>query len=581
MSTYRNDTFTGTSGTNLEAHTADSGETWAAVSGTGTQKLDGTGGVYRASAPQYYTLGGTIATADYQLDLYINALTIVASDLIQGLARFVDSSNMYRILASPTTITMDKLVAGASTVFGTYSYTLPTGATKLSIRVQGDQISGLVDDTVVLGPFTDTAFSSAGKIGLRVGAGSSPTQTTTTGLHADRIVAQDDSLTPITPTAKLWVYGHSFTQDPGVSCTTGQEFYKQVQSRLSSRFTAVTTYGVGSSRAVDVSQDVIGQAVRTPKGGSTWDPTRLGAIILDCLFNDAYNTTSAAPSTAGALSSTQQSNLTASLATILAVLGAGSRVECETGTKGGTWLSDSSSSRYSGGAVTRCASNGGTLTVNVTVPSAGYVWLLHYGVSSSQAGQFTVTEGATTYATVTAATQNVASVYSKRATAADETVMPFVTKITASPGAHTFVITKTNNDSLTIYPDCFLLPADTPLPLIVLRDPMTTSNDGTGSWNASGNTTNFSTVSANLALVNTCLDNAIALVGHPNLTLLDPALTDAQRTPDGLHPNDAGMTRMADVIVAAMGGTLLPALHLGSNAGGISFVGGLNLSHRH
>jgi len=394
---------------------------------------------------------------------------------------------------------------------------------------------------------TETTLA-AGAVGVRNATPSSSASYATITVAVTPV-----DTTPVDPNKLLWVYGHSFTQDPGVSCTPGQEFYKLVEAQ-SSNYDYVTTYGVGSSRAVDVAQDVVNQAARTPMGGSTWDGTRSGAIILDCLFNDAYNTTSAAPSTAGALSSTQQSNLTASLATILAVLSSSGRVECETGTKGGTWLADSSATRYSGGAVARCNSNGGTLTVNVTVPAAGYVWLLHYGVSSSQAGQFTVTEGATTYATVTAADQNVASVYSKRATAADEVVLPFITKITASAGAHSFVITKTNNDGLTIYPDCFLLPASSPLKLVVLRDPMTTSNDGTGSWNASGNPTNFSTTSANLALVNTCLDNAITLVGHPNLTVVDPALNDAARTPDGLHPNDTGMQTMATAVIAALGG---------------------------
>jgi hypothetical protein len=364
-------------------------------------------------------------------------------------------------------------------------------------------------------------------------------------MHLDNFLATDAG-------NALWVYGHSFTQDPGVACTAGQEFYKTVQSTLSAQFPSVSTYGVGNSRVVDLTHDLSGQAARTPKPGSMWDGSRTGAVIVDCAFNDAFNSTSGAVNTTSALSATQQANITDSWTAALVILASSGRVECESGTKGGTWLSDSALGRYCGGVVTRTSTNLATLTMTVTFPAAGYVWLLTHSVTTAQGGQFTVQVDGVLNVTKSAASQAVATQYDKRATAADETVFPFVTKITGTPGSHTVLITKTNNDALFLLADAILLPAASPPACYVLRDPMTTSNDGTGSWNVSGNPTNFTNCSANLALVNTCLTNAITAALHPNLTVVDPALGDSDRTPDGLHPNDTGMGKMATAVINAM-----------------------------
>lgn len=46
-------------------------------------------------------------------------------------------------------------------------------------------------------------------------------------------------------TSPIYVYGHSFTVDPGIACTAGLEFYKTLKTRLVSP--SATTYGITGS----------------------------------------------------------------------------------------------------------------------------------------------------------------------------------------------------------------------------------------------------------------------------------------------------------------------------------------------
>lgn len=195
MTVIRNDTFTGTSGTDLEAHTADSGESWTTGGTAGNQKISASNTVYRASAPAVYLLGPNLSDADYQMDLVLDVKSVIAGDIAFIMGRATDATNAYRVILTTTTITLDKIVANSPTTLGSvFSNTLTTGAHTLSLKMQGNQISMLWDAAVVGGPVTDSTFASPGKPGMRIGA-VAITQTVTTGIHGNSL--QIDMLQPV------------------------------------------------------------------------------------------------------------------------------------------------------------------------------------------------------------------------------------------------------------------------------------------------------------------------------------------------------------------------------------------------
>lgn len=340
--------------------------------------------------------------------------------------------------------------------------------------------------------------------------------------------------------AALWVYGHSFTQSPGVACTAGLEQFNRIKSRR--QFAAVTTYRVGNSRVADNVDDVMGQAGQTPKTGSTWDGTRKGAVLLDLMSNDATNALPAAQSSINPLTANIEKNFGDSLTTLLAVLTSSGRVEAESGTKGGTWLANVSGAQYSGGALAVTESQGATLAVPVTVPAAGFVWLILETISTATVADFTVTEGGTTYATVPGSSRPADATWSKRATAASRIVYTTPIKITATPGAHTFVITKTDASATApLYADCFLLPSAAPVPIVLMRDPLYTFTGVTQAVRDQ--------FAANKAILDPIMTAVVA--GFPTVTIADANLQAIDQGPDGLHPNDRGMRKEADAALAS------------------------------
>ena len=74
---FCNDNFTGADGTNLTAHTSDSGHTWTnTASFGGTILLDGSGGVFSSNAGEAYLINATPASADYDVQATIACLSV-------------------------------------------------------------------------------------------------------------------------------------------------------------------------------------------------------------------------------------------------------------------------------------------------------------------------------------------------------------------------------------------------------------------------------------------------------------------------------------------------------------------------
>ncbi|WP_147307049.1 hypothetical protein [Roseateles depolymerans] len=346
----------------------------------------------------------------------------------------------------------------------------------------------------------------------------------------------------------IWVYGHSFTTDPGSWCTAGNEFFKLAAKALGA--SGSTSYGVASGRAVDTAQDVVGQAVRTAKTGSTWVGTRRGLVIVDTQANDSYNPADFNANTPTVpLTAVNRANFRDCMRTIFAVLSSASRVDSSAFTgQTGTWVSGAGA-QYSNAELQRTAVQGSTSTYAVTVPSAGYVWLLTYVVvADAGQGQFTVTEGGTTYLTYNASDYPCASIFSRRGSGGAQTVFPVMLKIVASPGVHNFTITKTDATATNIYIDAFFVPHDRPVPIITFLDQLPIYDAGGAGMNGP---VNYPLTVANKAALDVDV-RTVASEFSNVIVLADPDVAENRSLGDKFHPGDFGMASRSDAIITAV-----------------------------
>lgn len=350
----------------------------------------------------------------------------------------------------------------------------------------------------------------------------------------------------------LWVYGHSYTITPGVGCTSGAEFFNLLKAHMG--FFSATTYGVGSSRMVEVASDVINQAPAAPVVGSTWTPSRSGIVVLDCEFNDAVNPD---PTTGNftALSATQVTNYQSALTAALAVLSSASRVEAESGTLSGT-TGTAAGAIYSGSTCLQLKAQNAYVDLAVTVPASGDLWVLMWIISSfagagSGVGAYTIAvDGVTkiTQGALSGANSPFARIKSNRGTGDTMDVGPMAHHLTGlTPGAHTVRITKTDAGAGVVFPDAVLVPSAAPPKVAVLKDPLPATS-GSNSSTISANRTIFS---ANRALLHPAIDAAVA--NFANAVAIDAGLDYTQtdlRISEGAHPNDKGMRKIEKALAA-------------------------------
>jgi len=74
-----------------------------------------------------------------------------------------------RLVNNSTGLVLARFVNGATATLLSMPLNYPAGANpKITLRMQADQISALLDDVLVLGPVTDTSITAAGYTGLRM-----------------------------------------------------------------------------------------------------------------------------------------------------------------------------------------------------------------------------------------------------------------------------------------------------------------------------------------------------------------------------------------------------------------------------
>lgn len=197
MATFVNDTFTDTNAVLLENHTGETGATWAKVTGRSGVFTINTNRIYCTTTDAVYYASGSPASADYTVSGSVYVASTGTNSSIEVLGRAVTSALTYysiyieRVSAGGGTIRLylRKFVNASQTnLAGGYVITPAAASTHtLTLKMVGDQISGLYDGTVVLGPVTDTAITAAGNAGVR----GLTAVSTTTGFHFLDISAAD------------------------------------------------------------------------------------------------------------------------------------------------------------------------------------------------------------------------------------------------------------------------------------------------------------------------------------------------------------------------------------------------------
>jgi len=162
------DTFTEASNTNLENHTSDSGQTWTlGGSDAGAIQVNGANDWAQANfsfGGDTYAFNYTAASADYQVTFTlkntISGTTRVCARTTGTWGAGTFSGYCARITSTQRTLQRSD---NASFTDLNNDGTAPSLNDTITIRCKGNQISMLVNGSVILGPTTDSLYSGIGK----------------------------------------------------------------------------------------------------------------------------------------------------------------------------------------------------------------------------------------------------------------------------------------------------------------------------------------------------------------------------------------------------------------------------------
>jgi hypothetical protein len=185
------DTFTGADGTNLTAHTSDTGQSWTAILGT---SVIGNNRSYYTTAGAYYS-SYVPASANYTVKGQLTFVSLITSTAawILGRASGTGSTRTHYQAGFQDAGTSGRGWYIGKTVNNTFSViadayapVTPVAGSVYNIELvmAGDQLSLIVDGVTVITAKTDTSITAAGAIGTR---GSGPVASLTTGIHIDNL----------------------------------------------------------------------------------------------------------------------------------------------------------------------------------------------------------------------------------------------------------------------------------------------------------------------------------------------------------------------------------------------------------
>jgi len=189
MAQFAAASFDGTDG--VELSIADSNFT-KHPSATGDAEIKSNRVCTASDVVGLYYHSGTPINANYTVD---SDLYVVSNTHYTGVVGRVNTSAntfyMWRYFVSATAFQLYKAVAGSFTQLGSNSTaSLSVASTYvLQLKMDGNQIEGLVDTVSKVGPISDSAITAAGKAGIRVDTNSTTNGYHLNDFHADDIVA--------------------------------------------------------------------------------------------------------------------------------------------------------------------------------------------------------------------------------------------------------------------------------------------------------------------------------------------------------------------------------------------------------
>jgi lysophospholipase L1-like esterase len=345
--------------------------------------------------------------------------------------------------------------------------------------------------------------------------------------------AADDDLT----TAPLWVYGHSYTTNPGSQNTPGQEWMPELAADLGSP--SWQTFGIGSSRMIDTYSDIARQAPKSPVASSAWDPRRDGVVVVQSEFNDMINPAGVSRD-ARVQSTLSVKNYEQTLYAALALLSSERRQDWSTATSRGTWRS-SAGPAYLGGSLVYTTQQGAYREMRVDVGASGTIWLFTWEVSNRvsnpRTGTTRIAVDGRNVTGIPARTASWEAILSRRGGGYLHSVGPRATVITGlTPGIHTVRVTKDDSGPGAVYLDQLTVQAADPVPVVVVKDPPAYLPASSYTL-ASG-----PTINANRALLHPMIDAATARPVFPHVvTATLEGIQPQHYSADGIHLSDVGM----------------------------------------
>lgn len=198
MANFVVDTFTDTTGTNLQSHTGETGATWATNPDYPSNvKVSSLGDLFCPSGVGVYYASGVPVTADYEIEADLVVKSVAGSGGVMGRmnatspvafywARYL--TNKWELYASTT---------NNATLIGQYSQTLNVGQTyNLRLRMVGSSIKVLIDDVERIS-VTSNTLTDKGLAGLAMASGGA---TEATGIQIVNYSATDIVTLSIFPT---------------------------------------------------------------------------------------------------------------------------------------------------------------------------------------------------------------------------------------------------------------------------------------------------------------------------------------------------------------------------------------------
>lgn len=193
------DTFTGTAGTTLTAHTAAVSTPWTIVAGT-NPVLTSANRLRRAGTGWALVAATTApASADYSVQADVVVQSLVAADGMGVAGRLDTTSTSYysaRYRTSDNTWRLMRTIGGTDTTLGSAAATLTPGSTyRLRLDMTGSALALSVNGIGLI-TATDSTITATGRAGLQLGVnGSSAAVSDSTGLQVDTFRTYPNSST--------------------------------------------------------------------------------------------------------------------------------------------------------------------------------------------------------------------------------------------------------------------------------------------------------------------------------------------------------------------------------------------------